>query len=341
MEKTSIKTNTTTKDKAGFTSAELEEKFLKIAKHTTKDSVFRDLFGNTKYLLELYQILHPEDADVTEEDLSIVTIKNILLDQMYNDLGFCVRDRLVILVEAQSTWSLNILVRGFLYLAQTWQEYIQETKQNVYKSKKIVIPKPELYVIYTGSRKNVPEWIFLSEEFFGGKSKFADLGIRVLSCGTEGDIIDQYIKFTRVFNDQVKIYGYTRKAVMETISICKDRNVLKEYLESREKEVVDIMSFLFDDEYIMRLYVEDKVQEAREEAEKELREEAKEAAKEAAKKASEEAAKKAREEAERKNREMTQRLFSMGMEVQKIAEVIDVESSQVEKWIREVHNEKR
>lgn len=40
MEKTSIKTNTTTKDKTGFTSAELEEKFLKIAKHTTKDSVF-------------------------------------------------------------------------------------------------------------------------------------------------------------------------------------------------------------------------------------------------------------------------------------------------------------
>ena len=38
MEKTSIKTNTTTKDKAGFTSAELEAKFLKIAKHTTKDS---------------------------------------------------------------------------------------------------------------------------------------------------------------------------------------------------------------------------------------------------------------------------------------------------------------
>ena len=38
MEKTSIKTNTTTKDKAGFTSAELEEKCLKIAKHKTKDS---------------------------------------------------------------------------------------------------------------------------------------------------------------------------------------------------------------------------------------------------------------------------------------------------------------
>lgn len=32
MEKTSIKTHTTTEDKTGFTSAELEEKLLKIAK---------------------------------------------------------------------------------------------------------------------------------------------------------------------------------------------------------------------------------------------------------------------------------------------------------------------
>lgn len=32
-----------------------------------------------------------------------------------------------------------------------------------------------------------------------------------------------------------------KKAILETICICKDRNVLKEYLESREKEVVDIM----------------------------------------------------------------------------------------------------
>lgn len=50
MEKTSIKTHTTTKGKTGFTSAELEEKLLKIAKHTTKDRVFRDLFNNKKYL---------------------------------------------------------------------------------------------------------------------------------------------------------------------------------------------------------------------------------------------------------------------------------------------------
>ena len=41
---------------------------------------------------------------------------------------------------------------------------------------------------------------------------------------------------------------------METIRICKDRNVLKEYLESRENEVVNIMMTLFDEETIMKNY---------------------------------------------------------------------------------------
>lgn len=37
-------------------------------KKTVKDSVFTNLFGNSKYLLQLYQALHPEDANVKEDD---------------------------------------------------------------------------------------------------------------------------------------------------------------------------------------------------------------------------------------------------------------------------------
>ena len=39
------------------------------AKQTVKDSVFMDLFGDSKYLLQLYQSLHPEDTAVEESDL--------------------------------------------------------------------------------------------------------------------------------------------------------------------------------------------------------------------------------------------------------------------------------
>ena len=44
------------------------------------------------------------------------------------------------------------------------------------------------------------------------------------------------------------------KALEETIRICKERNILKEYLESREKEVVDIMMTLFDEQEIAEMH---------------------------------------------------------------------------------------
>ncbi len=73
----------------------------------------------------------------------------------------------------------------------------------------------------------------------------------------EKDIIGQYIIFCKVYTEQRKIYGNTKQAITETIRICKDRNVLKEYLESREQEVVDIMMTLFDDEQILKAYAKD------------------------------------------------------------------------------------
>ena len=86
----------------------------KAAKYTAKDSIFRDLFQNPDYLIELYQVLHPEDKTVIKEDIRAVTIQNVLMDQMYNDLGFMVRGKLLVLTEAQSTWSVNIIIRIFL-----------------------------------------------------------------------------------------------------------------------------------------------------------------------------------------------------------------------------------
>ncbi len=61
----------------------------------------------------------------------------------------------------------------------------------------------------------------------------------------------------------------TQKAVTETIRICKDRNVLREYLADREKEVVTIMMSLFDEEQIMKSFIKsERHDEARETAER-------------------------------------------------------------------------
>ena len=73
-----------------------------VAKHKIKDSVFTNLFKDKKYLFQLYKALHPEDTNATEEQLTYVTIENILINGLYNDLGFMIGNRLVILTEAQS-----------------------------------------------------------------------------------------------------------------------------------------------------------------------------------------------------------------------------------------------
>ncbi len=81
-------------------------------------------------MLELYKTLHPEDADTTEDKLDIVTIDNVLTDNLYNDLGIMVGgNKLLLLLEAQASWTVNILIRILLYLAQSYHEYFERTSQ--------------------------------------------------------------------------------------------------------------------------------------------------------------------------------------------------------------------
>lgn len=147
----------------------MTEKQKVYAKFAVKDSVFTTLFQDKKYLLQLYRALHPEDKKITKNDLTNITIKNILTNGMYNDLGFRVGERIMILAEQQSTWTMNIIIRSLMYLAQTYHDYLEERDVDLYGSRKVHVPEPELYVIYTGDRVKRPEIISFSEEFFGGK----------------------------------------------------------------------------------------------------------------------------------------------------------------------------
>ncbi len=279
-------------------------------KGTLKDSVFRNLFGQRKYALQLYQAIHPEDTEVTEDDIGDVTIDNILIDQQYNDLGMTVLGTLLVLLEAQATWTMNIIIRILLYLAFTWNRIIEETNQNRYGSKKLRLPKPEFYVVYTGSRKERPKWIHLSNEFLEGNTEFLEMNVRILYGDNKGDIISQYIDFTIVYQAQVSLYGRTRKAILETIQICKDKNILKDYLASREKEVIDIMMSLFDQERAMEQYGNDKKEEGRLEG---------------------------RLEGEmKKARETALKMKEKGYSDDAIADILEIELNTVQYWISDI-----
>ena len=171
-------------------------------------------------------------------------------------------NRLMILVEAQSTWSVNITVRFLLYLADTYSRYIEKNNLDLYRKKKIELPIPELYVIYTGTGEH-PETISLSRDIFGKESCAVEVKAKVIRESAEGDILNQYITFTRIFDEQIGLHGRSRKAVEETLRICREMNVLKTYFE--EEEVADIMFTFMDKEQILQRYIESERREGREE----------------------------------------------------------------------------
>lgn len=145
----------------------------------------------------------------------------------------------------------------FVYLAETYYDYFEDTKQSLYGTAKVKFPKPELYVIYTGEdKRNVPESLSLSKLFMDGDNSVIDVNVKVITDGKNGDIIQQYVRFTRVYNEQVRLHGRNAKAVFETMKICQDENVLADYLKSREKEVSGIMLAFSDIDKQFDMYVE-------------------------------------------------------------------------------------
>ena len=239
-------------------------------KHTAKDSVFTDLFSIPKYVFELYQAIHPEDKETNISDLKSVTCRCVLAEHPYNDLGFRVGDRLIVLVEAQSTWSPNIVLRLLSYWVQTLNDYFTEHNILLYKNSKVRCPKPELYVIFTGERVHEPDVLSFKELYFPMESSLdIDVKVHMLYDRENGDIIHQYITFCKVLTAQVKLYGGTRKAIEETMRICRDKKVLEEYLKHRETEIMDIITTLFDQDYVTKLYGLDQREEGREEGREE------------------------------------------------------------------------
>lgn len=232
-------------------------------KYTAKDSVFSFIFRQPENTRRLYLTLHPEDVDVTEADCKLVTLEHILTNGMTNDLGFQVRDKLILLVEAQSKFSINIALRMLLYLAATYKEYVEEQKLDLYGSKPVSIPRPELYMVYTGAPRQLPEILRLSDMYDGPGG--AEIEIKVLKDTGAGNIVDQYIRFCEVSDEQRKQYGYTMKAVEETLRICCEENILMPFLASRQKEVQDIMVTLFNQERVTEIHEYNLVKDAKRE----------------------------------------------------------------------------
>ena len=157
-----------------------------------------------------------------------------------------------------------------------------------YSKKPIVIPRPEFYVVYTGT-DDVPPVIRLSDLYadklddsaenekrqqeIREKFGWADVEVRVIRKTGNGDILDQYVRFCEIANEMRETYGPTLEAVRKTIDKCLEEGILVEFISSRRTEVETNMKVMFDEEAALRSHDNEVRAEAREEAKKEEREE--------------------------------------------------------------------
>ena len=242
--------------KERFCSGILSEKEMK---YNIKDSVFRRLFSMPKFRLELYRSLFPDDMDVKEEELRDVTITNFLINGQHNDIAFKKGNELLIMIEAQDTWSVNIMPRMQLYRYEIMMREIKKDKRLLFSSRKAELPHPKYYVIYTGSNKSVKDSYSLSEEF--GYEDDEDMRVTVLKRGLRrGDIVDQYIDFSNRIHDIIKkkgIRNVTIEDLEEVMEGCIRDGILAEFLSGRIMEVIDLMRSIFNEEYYLKCKVAD------------------------------------------------------------------------------------
>lgn len=93
-----------------------------------------------------------KETVLNEESVAKYTIKDSVFTSLFQDKKYLIQ-----------------LYRALLYLVQSYQHYFEQQDADLYSSKKVKMPEPEVYVIFTGERKDQPKTLSLSEEFFNGK----------------------------------------------------------------------------------------------------------------------------------------------------------------------------
>lgn len=221
---------------------------------TTKASVFTDLFSEKEYQRALYESLTGELRN--EDEFRTITIENYLVGEIHNDLGFLVGDEIVVLCEAQSTWNVNIVYRILCYLVLGWRRLAYEKGWDAFSRPPIPLPEPKLYVIYTGNEKT-PDVLKLSDVYFGGRDDAVEMKVKCVRSGHNGDILDQYKRFTEIVDEITKENGRTREAAALIIKQCKQEDVLVSYMAKRgNTEMIDMLSSVFDEEEAQRIHID-------------------------------------------------------------------------------------
>jgi len=246
-----------------------------------KDTVFTFLFSNPDLLRELYSAIEgitlPPDIPI-----NINTLSDVLFRTQRNDISFLINNRLIVLIEHQSTINNNIPLRFMMYSAKLYQEITEP--EDKFKRKLEKIPKPEFIVLYNGE-DNYPDYkeLRLSDSFIQADIKVdlpLELVVQVynINKGRNQEILsksrtlENYSKFIDKIREYQKEYKRKYKEKKEildksfrsAIKYCIKNDILKDFLKKHSSEVINMLYAEYDPEVEMRVVREEAIEETRE-----------------------------------------------------------------------------
>ena len=113
-----------------------------------KDTLFTYIFREPKNFLHLLKACQTRPAELNESDIEPFDLDSVAaIRKRRNDVSFITKDnRLIIMVEHQSTINPNMAIRLLLYYFELIQLWLVLCEINLFSSKPIAaIPLPELY----------------------------------------------------------------------------------------------------------------------------------------------------------------------------------------------------
>ena len=227
-----------------------------------KDSIFRMLFKDKGNLLSLYNALNK--TDYTDVDvLEITTLENAVYMNYKNDVSF-VFDFELMLYEHQSTVNPNMPLRDLLYVTSILQKRI--STENLYGSKRIMIPSPRFVVFYNGVDPQPERQTLKLSDAYEKKQEYPELELTVtvfnINFGCNEDIMEacRMLKEYAMYVEQIRIYVKQMplaEAVEKAVDYCIRAGILSEFLKKNRAEVIMLSIFEYDEEAHHKLLYEE------------------------------------------------------------------------------------
>ena len=191
-----------------------------------------------------------------------------------NQRFLCIKGRLVVLIEQQSTWNPNMPLRFLWYLAKLYRRQVPRDMQ--YHIKLVRLETPEFYVLYNGRDEEPPYQVLRLEDAFE-ETPAGDSLLRLhvpcynVNVTPGSELLEKCyeLRSYSVFVAKVregKDSGMTLDdAIIAAMRYCITHDLMADYFKENESEVLDMVSTKWDWNEALRVAREDAAEMAREE----------------------------------------------------------------------------